>query len=276
MRITMSGLLAAAAVAGPLSGLGGCLGDRMAGSTGVGNPPQSALSFAMVADQGIPAAKASALPGRTGKPDTAYTVSDRSGTAFVLRRALTNVGQVKFKLPDGVMCTPALSQDCEFDELKVQGPFLADLMAGSFTPAFPIIQAPHGDYRRVEVRLETLEPGRPAADSALVGHSMILSGNFSYAGRSDRAFTIVLDFNEEARFDSGSSRVREAPLNLLQLRMDVDHWLAQSDIGGCLDSGALVLGGTGDLRIDKDNACDGLEQALKDGVKRSGSLENGQ
>lgn len=273
MRMTIRGWMAAA-VAVSLSGLGGCLGDRMAGSTGVGNPPRSALSFTMVADKGAAAAKLAAPSARTRDADTAYPVVDRSGTAFVLRRALANVGQVKLKLPDGVKCTPALAQDCEADELKVPGPFLADLMAGTFTPAFPTIQAPHGDYRRVDVRLEALEPGRTAADTALVGHSMLLSGTFTYAGRSDRAFEIVLDFNEEARFDSGSSRVREAPLNLLKLRMDVDHWLAESGIGACLDSGSLILHGAGDLRIDKDNACDGLEQAIKNGVKASGTLED--
>lgn len=276
MQRTRAGILAAAAVAASMGGLGGCLGDRVAGSTGVGNPPQSALTFTMVADKGAAAASKTSGARRSTLPaDTSLPVADKSGTAFVLRRALVHVGLVKFKLPEGVKCDQALLHPCEADELKIEGDFVADLLAGTFTPAFPTLQAPHGEYRRVDVRLDALDPGHPAADSALIGHSMVLSGTFAYAGRSDRNFSIVLDFDEEIRYDSGLTRVREAPLNLLKLRLDADHWLADSDIGGCLDSGSLELDDSGGLRIDEENSCEGLEQTIKDGVKASGTLEEG-
>lgn len=250
-----------------LCALGGCLGERVAGTTGVGNPPQSAASFAMVAAKGSAAAAKTAAPA-----DTAFQLSDRGGSRFILRSALANVGLVKFKLPDGIRCSPDLAQPCELDELKLAGPFLADLMAGAFNPAFPEFRAPHGTYRRIEVRLEALHPGKDAPGTALEGHSMVLSGTFGYRGRQDRSFTILLDFDETASFESGTATVRDLPLNKLLLRMDVDSWLSQADITRCLDDGSLALDAAGNLRIDKANSCEGLEKIIKDGIKSSGRL----
>lgn len=254
-----------------LLSLWGCLGERLAGTTGVGNPPQSALTFSMQAAAGPVAAKRSAAPDG----DTVLTLADKSGTAFALRRALAHVGQVKLRLPDGVGCPPAPAPPCEAGNLKLAGPFVADLMAGTFSPAFPTLAAPHGEYRRVDIRLVPLDDWAASPETSLRGHTVLLAGTFAYAGRSDRAFTMVLDLNEEARFDSGSSRVREAPLNLLRLRMDAGQWLASADITGCLDDGRLPLDPSGNLRIDGETACEGLEQAIKHGIKGSGRLEDG-
>lgn len=272
-----------------LLSLWGCFGERVAGTTGVGNPPQGEVIFAMVATK-TPAAVAAgkraadgasegfALPN-PGSPDTAadpadtaFTLTDRGGIRFTLRSAVANVGQVKFKLPAGLKCTEDIKQTCEVDDIKIVGPFVADLMAGTFTPAFPAFMAPVGAYQRVEIRLEALEPGAPSPVSALQGHSMVLSGTFAYGGRTDRAFSIILDFDEEATFDSGSMSVKVGTPNNLRLLFNVDEWLTQADIGRCLDEGKLGLDTLGNLLVDKENACSGLEKVLKDGVKASGDM----
>lgn len=250
-----------------LCALGGCLGERVSGTTGVGNPPQSAVSFTMVAARETPAAAKS-----SAQADTAFLLTDRGGSRFTLRTAQVNVGLVKFKLPDGIKCTPDLVPSCELDGLKMEGPFLVDLMAGASLPPFPEFRAPHGTYRKIEVRLEALHPAKDAPDTALKGHSMILSGSFAYRGRDDRSFKILLDFDETAIFETGSATVQERPLNRLLLSLDVDAWLSQADITRCLDDGSLVMDAAGNLRIDKDNTCDGLEKVIKDGVKSSGRL----
>jgi hypothetical protein len=250
----------------------GCGDPQLAGSTGVGNPPQSVVAFSMVADQGpVALAKKPTQTNSTGL--SAFTVSDKGGSRFTLESAFIHLGRVRFKLPDGIDCTAKLDEDCEEDHIQIQGPFVADLMTGSFTPAFPNFQAPHGAYRHISLRLEPLDKDAALPDTAMRGYAFHLAGTFSYGGRADRKFTILLDFNEEAQFNSGSMEVREQALNRMLLRFRVDAWLSQADITGCLDDGDLVLDANGNLRVDKDHSCNGLEGSVKDGIKASGDLE---
>lgn len=251
----------------------GCLDEKVAGSTGIGNPSQGTVSFAMVAvSQRTPAAKESAR-GRWN-PDGSFSVADLGGTVFTIRSSLANIGHVKFKLPDGIDCSDAPESECEVGDIKVPGPFVADVMAGTLVPDLGAFKVPAGLYRRVEIRLEALEAGKPAPDPRLVGNSMIIAGTFDYAGKSDRAFSLALDFDEEVRFESGTMTVKEDILNKLLLLFNVDEWLASANITKCLEDSTLVLDPQGGLHLNEDNECEGLEQVLKEGVKASGDLED--
>jgi hypothetical protein len=264
--------------------LSGCLEEQVAGGTGVGNPSQGEVTFALVATSSSTATGLAkpGVGGGSGLPptfaagsiqaanaDSALTVTDAGGTPFTILRSLANVGEIRIRLPDGMACPPSLAH-CESDELRFEGPYVADLIAGTLTPNPGPFNAPVGGYRRVDIRLE--ESKQPSADTALLGHAMLISGTFAYAGRTDRPFSIALDFNENARFEEGTAMVRESGANRLLVAMQVEKWLAAADITRCLDEGALQLDAQGGLRIDERNPCGNLEGTLKDGVRSSGDL----
>lgn len=255
--------------------LSGCIEDgRVAGGTAVGNPPQPGSStFYLQATSGKPLLpKASANAVRAS--DSSFSVIDSGGTTFIIREVLANVGYVKLKLPDSVECIKDVETECELEDVKLPGPYIADLMTGKFQPDIGTFRIPPGIYRRVEFRLEGLQQMLPGIDSALFGHSMIIKGTFSYGGKTDRRFTFSLDFDEEIRIESLSGMtVRDQGLNKLILRLEVKKWLSGANITRCLDGEDMALDPEGNLSLDKNNDCGGLEDILDAGVKGSGDLE---
>lgn len=251
--------------------IAGCIGERMAGSTSVGNPPQGVAAFSMEATS-----NPTALAKSTGTQDTSISVKDSTGTVFIIEASLVSVGQVQIKLPDGVKCSEAIKPECELDKAKFTTPFVADLLAGTLHPDLGNFLLPVGKYHLVEIKLEEFKPKTPppGIDSLLFSHTMLIKGTFGYSGKSDRKFSILLDFGEVVSYESDSAlQIRETGLNKLILSLDAKKWLAKANITHCLDNGTMTLDSMGDLAVDKSNMCDGLEQVIKAGVKASGSLK---
>lgn len=251
-----------------LAALFGCMDEEVAGGTGVGNPPQGTATFAMAASSGDPLAKGTSSREAARR----FTLTDAGGTRFDLERAVAHVTWVRLRTPAGRPCRKELHSTCEAEDIRLEGPFVADLMNGTLSPDLPAFQAPAGTYRRIEARLDDLDEDKAALEPALAGHSVVLSGTFAYAGRADRAFSLSLDFNELVRFEGGSMAVRQDTLTHLLLRFGVESWLKEIDIGRCLDEGRLVLDNQGNLKLDDGSNCDGLEKALKEAVKASGRM----
>ncbi len=265
--------------------LSSCIGERTAGATGVGNPPQHAqveLAFKATSSSSVPA-KAAALEkaadgGRTdiGSSPTIFSLSDGGGMPLVLTAASAHIGEIRIRLPDGVSCSDQLEAVCEASDVKLTGPIFSDLMAGGHPGELGEIRLPVGNYRSLEVKLEPYRPnaGPVVKEPKLEGYSMLLQGTFTYQGLSGRSFFILLRFDEEVRFEA-SEHIEVFPdtLNRLQVALDVEQWFTQVDIGDCLDKGNLELDSLGNLRVDDNNACSELEGDLKASIKASGRLE---
>ncbi len=258
--------------------IAGCLSERTAGSTGVGNPVQGSVTVALLAEEpAAPAAKAGAraFSGRqTGNavrnPDGSFDIRDLGGTLFTVRTGFANVGRIKFALPAGLDCTDADESPCEANEVSIEGPWVADLMAGSWAPEFEPLRLPVGDYRRLDVRLEGREDDQPGG-IGLDRHSLVFGGTFAYAGRADRPFSIALDFDEDARFESDTAFTVAPGVNQAIVSLDIALWLSRADLTSCLEEGDLPLDAEGGFALDRDSHCD-LEQELKEAIKNSGRL----
>ncbi len=254
--------------------LSACIGERVAGGTGVGNPTKGSVTVSMQAASGTEAlAKRGATQPRN--PDGSFSVTDAGGTVFTIRSGYANIGKVKLKLPDGLGCSSADETACQADEVEITGPFVADLMSGAWQPDPGVFRIPVGDYKSIQVRLEAPENDSQPSYPGLAGHSMIIKGEFAYAGKSGRTFSLALDFNEDARFESTAGvGVSAQGLNKLIVLLNVDQWLGQADITKCLDDGSILLDTLGNLAMDQDNACLGLESSIKEAVKASGSIHD--
>lgn len=251
----------------------GCLESRVAGGTGVGNPTKGSLTVTMQAASGGALAKRAA--GTPRNPDGSFDIRDAGGTVFTVRSSSANVGRLKLSLPLGVDCEDADETECEANEVTVAGPFVADLMAGTWQPDPGAFRIPVGNYHRIDVRLQAADEEKPGTDPDLAGHSMIIKGNFAYAGRSDRAFTIGLDFDEDTRFQSDTGFALQAGNNRITIFLDVEKWLTGADITKCLDNGDLTLDASGNLTAIDSGACSALGESIKDAVKASGRMHGG-
>jgi hypothetical protein len=266
MRNRNIAALAAGLVCGALMG---CLNEKVAGGTGIGNPGNT--EFAVVAASGPVLAKTG--DGTVRNPDSSFSVTDAGGTQFTIRKAFANVSNVRIRLPDGSGCEGTSEVTCESGDIRLPGPFVSDLMTGASTPELKSFVAPAGAYRRVELRLEPLSPAAATPEPALGGHTIFISGIFEYSGKTARAFTIALDFDEETRVESGQGMtVLDSGVTRMLVRLKVDTWLAHSNITSCLADHSLALDSAGNLAIDKDHTCGNLEQSLRDGIKGSCDL----
>ncbi len=255
-----------------MAGLAGCLDDRMAGSTGVGNPTKGTVTVAMQAASGGILAKRTATAPRN--PDGSFDIRDAGGTVFTVKSCHANVGRIKLGLPQGVGCAEADETECDAGEVIIRGPFVADLMTGKWQPAPGPFKVPVGVYGRMDVRLESADEKQPGPDPDLADHSMIIKGVFAYQGKSDRSFSIALDFNEDATFPADSALQVSAGTNNLIVVLDIEKWLSGSDITGCLQDGSLALDTQGNLSVDKSKSCGTLDNDLKDAVKGSGRIKD--
>lgn len=254
-----------------------CTEEKVAGGTGIGNPGGTA-EFAVLATSSAPLAKISAgapriAGGTVRNPDSSFSVPDAGGTVFTIRKAFVNIDGVRIRLPDGETCEHASGVVCESGDIRLPGPFISDLMTGVATPAIDSFTVPAGNYMRVELRLEAMLPGAPTPEPALEGHSMFIAGNFDYAGKADRIFSIALDFNEATPIESGTGMtVQDSGVTRMLVLLKVDDWLANTNITQCLNDKTLALDSAGNLAIDKDHTCGNIDQMLRDGIRGSCGL----
>lgn len=268
--------LAAAAAAALLSG---CIVDRTAGATGVGNPAKGSVTVALVAvdtaSAAAPSPAAKAAAGSAGaasarNPDGSFEIRDAGGTVFTVRTGYANVGRIKIALPDGMDCSEADETACEAGEARLEGPWVSDFMTGKWIPDPGAARIPVGAYKRLEVRLEAQE--KVAAGAPDLGrHSLVFGGTFAWSGRTDRPFRVALDFDEEERFEAPSGIAVDSGATAITIALDIARWMSRANLTACLENGSLPLDAAGGFELGKDGACN-LGQELKDAIKASGSV----
>jgi len=263
--------------------LSGCIVDRTAGGTGVGNPTKGSVTVAMVAQDTVPVAKAAAqlvsgpkgnALGKAGamtrNPDGSFDIRDAGGTVFTVRTGYANVGRIRIALPDGVDCTQADETACQSGEVSIDGPWVSDLMTGKWIPDPGTVRIPLGVYKRLEVRLESQDKVASGAPD-LGRHSLVFGGTFNWSGRADRPFTVALDFDEDERFESPTGFAVAEGSTTITVSLDIARWLSQANLTACLENGSLALDSAGGFAFEKDGGC-GIEQEMKDAIKASGTV----
>jgi hypothetical protein len=264
----------------------GCLADRSAGGTGVGNPTKGSVTVALVAVDSataaapkIPGASAKGAAGQSGSTlaaalarnlDGSFDIRDAAGTVFTVRSGYANVGRIKIALPQGMDCSDADETACESGEAKLEGPWVSDLLTGKWMPDPGSVRIPIGAYKRLLVRLEAQE-NAPAGVPDLGRHSLVFAGTFAYAGRPDRPFAIALDFDEDQRFESPSGFAVSEGSNSITIALDIARWLSGANLTACLDEGTLPLDAAGGFSLEKGRGC-AVEQEMKDANKASGNV----
>lgn len=218
-----------------------------------------------------------ALRTAAGTPG-APTTEDSAGTKYVFTTARAVVRHVELSLPSGQTCT---SLDltgldsritCDPSGLRVNGPFVVDLLTGVSTPSLADLSVPAGVYDRVDVRFDDAKGAVPASDP-LSKNTLLAEGTFD-TGAGPQSFRLRLKFNEDARFERpGGFELTEDAAEEVLLWLDVASWFKSLPLTECIDEGRFDEEGGKLLFEDSGGGCSDIENTLKKAIKESGQLD---
>lgn len=216
---------------------------------------------------------------------------DADGVEFPLATAQANVRRVDLYMPEGLTCrgleglldgrkvddsaprTVVCSADG--DHIRLNGPWVVDLLTGDTTPALPAVSVPVGVYRRVDVRFS---PGDPDDRVVLPGSPLddvtIAATGAAPAGVNASFYALRLRFDEEARFESVGVAVGAGALASAIALLDPAEWFTDLPLAACAKAGDLPTAG-GVLQLaDGDGECKDVEKLVRDAIEASGTLSD--
>jgi hypothetical protein len=220
--------------------------------------------------------------------DAPKAVTDQGGSSYTLVEAWLHLRHIELDLPVGVTCGDVeadlaggaycdpnddLDDDSPEDKIKIDGPFIVDMITGETTPSLADVRVPALAYSRIDVRVDDGDPqeGLVEVGSALDDATYVVAATFDYQGTTTE-LRFRLNFDEDIRIEQPGGIDLAGDENLVA-EFVVDSWLAGVDIAGCIDDGDLAIDG-GVVAIDdrNDGACGGIEDTIKNNMKNSGRL----
>jgi len=205
------------------------------------------------------------------------TVLDEADAAFTFTAAKVGVRDIDFHLQEGLSCADvALELEepvvCDEDKIRIEGPFVVDLFSGEATPSLAGLTIPTGAYRRVDVRFDDARSdwGLLESDDPLLNNSFLLEGQIESTGDS---FRITIDVNVEARYLNEQAQLlsQEAAESVF-LNLDPSSWFSALPISQCILDGEFDQLDDLILIQDSGSNCQEIENALKQVIRDSGSL----
>lgn len=218
------------------------------------------------------------------KDGTTPVPTDRAGTAFTLQQGLLHLRHIELDLPEGRRCADlgdqlvgATCRDStetgEESKIRIAGPIVVDLVAGTSTPSLANVVIPAGTYDRVDLRVDDGVPsqGVVAPGSPLDDNSFAVIATFLHRG-AQATLDLRLNFDEDIRIEQPGG-VAVAPGEDLVARFAAANWLANANLGACVDT---LTANAGRYVVDdrNDGACSGIEDTVKRAMKESGDLDS--
>lgn len=267
--------------------------------------PETAVSLQLKIQS--QAASATALTSNTALRADSTNLVEASTVGVSFTEARLSISEIRIELPVGVDCsqvtTNAANVSCEAEDhnevedessddnphqssssseakLKIAGPFVVDLIAGTFTPSIDDLKLPAGVYKKIELRSEDgdYHDGVIESDDDMNGKSLFASGTFTDSSDSSHDFNLALRFNEDITIElTDGVAVSAGITNALQAVWTLSDWFAGVDLAECVDNDDLEFETDGSLTIDEDTdggSCGDIEGMIKDNIKGSGKMES--
>lgn len=219
--------------------------------------------------------------GREGAPAT-YAAVDADGEPVVIDAAWVHIDELAFHFADGVSCTSVFDPaafvveggalagaacDDDDDRLRIEGPFVVDLMTGHAEPSLDAVPLPPGTYRHAEAMLTRAKGDLPP----LGGETLVAHGALG-SGEDARPFRLALGFTAFATFD-GELAVEAETGGHAHLLFDVRGWFGALPLSACADAGSFEADPDGTLVLrDGGQGCPHVEQALRDAIRAATRL----
>ncbi len=193
---------------------------------------------------------------------------DQGGAAFQVNEASVFVRHLELYLPPGLTCAEIAPDGlpagvaCDFEKLRVTGPFRVNLLTGDASPALPTLAVPAGTYSRVDVRLE---------EDELTDTTLVASGTVPIDGTS-RPWRLAVELDEVLRFEGMTIEALEGALARALLGLDMSQWFATLPLSACAAAGTLPEEDGVIVLSDGDEECVDVEDAIRAGIRGSAAL----
>jgi hypothetical protein len=236
-------------------------------SNGHGN-----VSLSLSARQAPAPPLAASVTGSVAAPSVVMvgdsTVIVLGNDSVILRSLDVVLGKIEMKRLETSACDNVEGNgDCEEFEA---GPVLASFPLGATnTTAAVAVNAPAGQYDKLEFEIHKTDPSRDAAfitaNPGFSGISIKVTGTYSQGGtRSDFTYTSDLDASEEMSFSPPLSVVDGVAANLT-IRLDVSTWFVNG--GSLVDPNSANIEGLNESVVKDNikNSVDAFEDDNHDG-----------
>ncbi|MBK7534169.1 MAG: hypothetical protein IPI49_02135 [Myxococcales bacterium] len=210
--------------------------------------------------------------------------TDTAGTSFTLQQGLLHLRHIEIDLPQGQRCADlgdtlagATCRDPsvagEEAKIRIAGPIVVDLVAGTSTPTLANVVIPAGSYKRIDLRVDDGQPsqGVVQAGSPLDDNALAVIAAFDRGG-VQAVLDLRLNFDEDIRIEQPGG-VSVAPGDDLIARFAATNWLSGVNLKACVDT---LTASAGRYVVDdrNDGACAGIEDTVKRAMKESGDLDS--
>ncbi len=215
--------------------------------------------------------------------ETTVVIKDAAGTDFTLSRVVALVKDIEFDYADEFKCDSVETVDeddfCSpSSKVALEGPFLADLIRGTFSPDVGLFDIPIGTYKRIDIRIDDAkkEMALIDVDDIMFEHSYLIEGSYDNNGTA-QTFALALKFNEDLRIENenGLAITTDATQNIL-IGLNVAQWMQGVDLTACLNEEKMAFV-EGEKKVINDStakgSCTEIEGLVKENIKKSFELE---
>lgn len=246
------------------------MGLASCGGTVTGNP---ATGTTQISVQGILPTGATLMLNpslKSGKPtllssSTDISVTDSDGNeigVLTVTTAEINIGEIRLKEDDSD----------SGDDSKLEGPYIADLLANSTEPAIPEISISEGVFAEMQVKIEKsedLDSSNPLND-----HSIYIAGTYTGETSSgtvtDVPFTFLDDLDEEFAITGDASfaglTITSGETNSIILAFKLGDWFSFSS-----DTFSDIEVSDGEIVLDEESSGTNhdIQELIRDNIKSS-------
>lgn len=199
---------------------------------------------------------------------------DADGALFSLTSAKVEINSVHMKLPDGVECSDVDAQlqkpvacgeagpDADGDQLEIDGPFVADLIAGTTEPDWGTISIPALDYRGFEIDIERGEQA-----DALMEHAFIGEADFEFENQRRQ---LLMQYALDVEADVERPDIVLEGGHMLVVQFDAARWLEYIPVTSCMKRGQMD-DEDGRVTIDArvGGECEASDQRFRENFRKS-------
>lgn len=224
------------------------------------------------------------------------TFADSNGTVYTVTESRLVVQEIEMELPNFIDCTdieaqlaPEVKCDSAFDdetdfsdddisnsaELKIEGPFVLDLVSGELNPPLGEIRIPAVTYQEVDVEFEKATSTTRGVSSGdeIIGNSWIVRAEFQDEKGGERNLVMRVGFSGE--IDVEPDRGINVPEgSRVTFTFDVARWLENIPLTSCLRDGDLKTSGQQVLVTNSTDSgeCLNMKARLENTLKVSGGV----
>ncbi len=219
----------------------------------------------MVQNKAVTAA--SSLAGATATP---ITFSD-GATTFTITEARMHVRDVRFDTSDSDLASE--------DTYTITGPYVMNLVDGTAIPSELTFNAPVGNYKRVDIRLDEANEGDGVvtASDELHGNALVIKGTHDYNGGANAGtFTLTVKVSEDIRFAPTNGIIVDTDSGAdIVLNYRVTDWLENPlsagtmiDLTSCVAALSLI-DAYNHITLNEGTQCAGITESIGNLIKEN-------